>query len=90
MSWSTKYDWVRRAVAHDNDLSRRRREQKARELETARASTAGPGKSQRGRATGRPGRPYGSVADAPGAPWPFSGACTTVCRLFSGPFEKEC
>ncbi len=34
-SWSTKHDWVSRAAAHDADLSRKRRDRRARELEEA-------------------------------------------------------
>ena len=34
-SWSTKHDWVSRATAHDADLSRKRRDRRARELEEA-------------------------------------------------------
>ena len=37
--WSPKHDWVSRAVAHDADLSRKRRDRRARELEEAQ----GPG-----------------------------------------------
>ena len=33
--WSSKHDWVSRAVAHDADLSRKRRDRRARELEEA-------------------------------------------------------
>ena len=33
--WSPKHDWVSRAVAHDADLSRKRRDRRARELEEA-------------------------------------------------------
>ena len=31
--WSPKHDWVSRAAAHDADLSRKRRDRRARELE---------------------------------------------------------
>ena len=34
-NWSTKYDWVSRATVHDADLSRKRRDWQARELEEA-------------------------------------------------------
>ena len=34
-SWSTKHDWVSRATAHDADLSRKRRQRRAKELEEA-------------------------------------------------------
>ena len=33
--WSPKHDWVSRAAAHDADLSRKRRDRRARELEEA-------------------------------------------------------
>ena len=33
--WSSKHDWVSRAAAHDADLSRKRRDRRARELEEA-------------------------------------------------------
>ena len=33
--WSAKHDWVSRAAAHDADLSRKRRDRRARELEEA-------------------------------------------------------
>ena len=34
-NWSPKHDWVSRAAAHDADLSRKRRDRRARELEEA-------------------------------------------------------
>ena len=34
-NWSTKQDWVSRAASHDADLSERRRERRAAELEQA-------------------------------------------------------
>ena len=33
--WSPKHDWVSRAAAHDADLSRKRRDRRAKELEEA-------------------------------------------------------